>query len=128
MISQGIFVAGGSGQFASTQVSVEFLPLPLQLGDLDSPGPDDGFGRWMEMPPMSVPRCCWPQVGVVGTGLAVLGGERGPSNSVEVFHEDASEWRETDEMQMATRRAQMRAVFVDRDKIRQKFACKATKI
>ena len=78
-----LVVAGGSGVFDAVQTSVEMLDL----------GSDDG--GWIEMAVgLAKPRCCWPQMGLLGGNLVIMGGEEEAGDSLETW--DGQQWAQSE--------------------------------
>ncbi len=93
-----LIVAGGSGAFENVQTSVEML----DLSNNNSP--------WQVLGSLQKARCCWPQMGLVGQVLTIIGGERVASVAVEEF--DGGQWKvRADDGCLRLKRAQDRAVF-----------------
>lgn len=92
-----LIVAGGSGAFENVQTSVEMLDLSKK-------------DQWQMLGPLQKARCCWPQMGLVGQVLTIIGGERVASVAVEEF--DGGQWKvREDNGCLRLKRAQDRAVF-----------------
>ena len=79
----GIIVAGGIGNgIEQVTSSVEFLDLAKKK-------------KWDLLASMKKPRCCWPQLGFLGSSnndLLILSGEETPSKSVESFNLTSEAW------------------------------------
>lgn len=75
-----LVVAGGVGDSPAVSSSVEMLDL------------DDPAGKWEITGSLPVPRCCWPQMGMVGSQLAVISGELIPSDSFDLLDSQGEKW------------------------------------
>ena len=93
-------MAGGTGNgLEEVQSSVEFIDLVK-------------LDKWNLLEALKRPRCCWPQLGFVGSDLFILSGEQLPSQTIERFDLPSMTWQEDATLaKMLMKRSQSRAIF-----------------
>ena len=95
-------MAGGIGNgIEQVSSTVEFLDLAKKK-------------KWDLLASLKKPRCCWPQLGFLGSSnndLLILSGEETPSKSVESFNLTSEAWNI--ERNLLMKRSRSRAIFAD---------------
>ena len=94
-----LIVAGGSNKEGTAGKSVE----SLETSDMSK--------GWSDMAMLNVDRCCWPQMGILGEEVLVVGGEKEASDSVEAWQRGRGMWEDS-EIKMDGKRSRARAVIV----------------